>query len=39
MTGILYTLLTGDFPGYAIAGVEEDSTIIQTVLLMHGLLF
>lgn len=39
MLGIIYTLLTGDFPGYATTGVEEDSIIIQTVLNMHGLFF
>ena len=39
MLGIIQTLLTGDFPGYAITGVEEDSIIIQTVLNMHGLFF
>lgn len=39
MLGIIQTLLTGDYPGYAITGVEEDSIIIQTVLNMHGLFF
>lgn len=39
MLGIIYTLLTGDFPGYATTGVEEDSITIQIVLNMHGLFF
>lgn len=37
--GIIQTLLTGDFPGYATTGIEEDSIIIQTVLILHGLFF
>lgn len=39
MRGIAYTLLTGDYPGYAITGVEEDSIIITAMLSLHGLLF
>lgn len=39
MLGIIYTLLTGDYPGYAATGVEEDSIIIQAVLNMHGFFF
>lgn len=39
MLGIICTLLTGDYPGYVLTGVEEDSLIIQTVLNMHGLFF
>lgn len=36
MTGILYTLLTGDFPGFAFCGVEEDSLIITAALELRG---
>ena len=39
MLGIFHTLLTGDYPGYASTGVEEDSIIIQAMLSLHGLFF
>ena len=39
MLGIICTLLTGDYPGYASTGVEEDSIIIQAMLSLHGLFF
>ena len=39
MLGIIHTLLTGDYPGYATTGVEEDSIIITLALLWHGLIF
>lgn len=39
MLGIIRTLLTGDYPGYAITGVEEDSLIIAAMLSLHGLFF
>ncbi len=39
MLGVIYTLLTGDYPGYASTGVEEDSIIIQAMLSLHGLFF
>lgn len=38
MFGIIHTLLTGDYPGYALTGVEEDSIIITLALLWHGLI-
>lgn len=39
MLGIAYTLLTGDFPGYAATGVEEDSLIIILAVHLHSLFF
>ena len=39
MLGIIYTLLTGDYPGYALTGIEEDSIIITAMLSLHGLFF
>ncbi|WP_264674061.1 hypothetical protein [Brevibacterium sp. CFH 10365] len=39
MFGIIYTLLTGDYPGYALTGIEEDSIIITAMLSLHGLFF
>lgn len=39
MLGIIYTLATGDFPGYAATGVEEDSLIIILAVQMHSLFF
>lgn len=39
MLGIIQTLITGDFPGHAITGVEEDSLIITAMLSLHGLFF
>lgn len=39
MLGIIYTLATGDFPGYAISGVEEDSIIITLAVQLHSLFF
>lgn len=36
MAGILYTLLTGDFPGFAFCGVEEDSAVITAALSLRG---
>ena len=39
MFGIIHTLLTGDYPSYAITGVEEDSLIITAMLSLHGLFF
>lgn len=39
MLGIIETLLTGDFPGYAISGVEEDSIIITLAVQLHSLFF
>ena len=38
MLGIICTLLTGDYPGYALTGIEEDSIIITLALLWHGLI-
>lgn len=39
MLGIIETLITGNFPGYTITGVEEDSIIITAMLSLHGLFF
>ena len=39
MGGLWHTLVTGDFPGYAFTGVEEDHLFVETVLMMHGLFF
>lgn len=39
LLAVLGVAFTGDFPGYAITGVEEDSLIITAVLSLHGLFF
>ena len=39
MSGIIYTLLTGDYPGYALTGIEEDSLIIALAVQMHSLFY
>ena len=39
LLAILGVITTGDYPGYASTGVEEDSIIIQAMLSLHGLFF
>lgn len=39
LLAILSVITTGDYPGYAIAGIEEDSLIITAMLSLHGLFF
>lgn len=36
---IVYTLVTGDFPGFNVAGIEEDNPVVIAVLALHTLLF
>lgn len=31
-----YVLTTGDFPGFEVMGVEEDSTIVSVLLGLHS---
>lgn len=38
-TAILWTIVTGDFLGYATTGVEEDHPVIDWALALHALLF
>lgn len=33
------TVLTGDFPGFNIAGVEEDNPLVILALSLHTLFF
>ena len=34
-----YVVMTGDFPGYAATGVEEDNPLVVLALALHTLLF
>jgi hypothetical protein len=36
---MLQIILSGDFPGYLIAGFEEDSPITVVCLILHRLMF
>ena len=39
LLAILSVITTGDYPGYAITGVEEDSLIITWAVHLHSLFF
>lgn len=39
LIAILSVAITGNFPGYAATGVEEDSLIIILAVQLHGLFF
>ncbi len=36
---VLYMLVTGDFPGSNIAGIEEDAPIVEFIYNLHTLFF
>ncbi len=35
----LSIILSGDFPGFSVTGIEEDSPIVLLALLLHRILF
>ena len=37
IAGMLYMALTGDYPGYAVVGFEEDSALIGALLSARGM--
>lgn len=39
LLAILSVITTGDYPGYAVTGVEEDSIIIILAVQLHSLFF
>jgi len=39
LLAVLSVVATGDYPGYAVTGIEEDALIIQAMLSLHGLFF
>lgn len=38
MNALAYILTTGDFPGYATTGLEEDHPLVVALLAAHELL-
>ena len=39
VNAIVGMILTGDFPGYSVLGIEEDHPLVIAALALHTLLF
>lgn len=39
INALIHTVLTGDFLGYAVTGVEEDHPVVLAALALHQLFF